>query len=619
MSTDATRREEPTGTAAPRRPMPHSAGPHSTGPHSAGPDDDRPDSDTPDVERRVDERVVQAWRGEGDPAREETPASAPAPAPAPTVAAKERKSRSGWLAAGLALALVAWMGSGLVWPAKPEPEPARATPAERAPVAVEAIVSKAREVTDYLVSDGQAVPDRVTVLRAEAGGNVEKVAVAKGDRVEKGQVLATIEAADRDASRATAEAELARARRDFEAVKSLADRGYATRQRVDQARVAVTAAEAQVAQATRGLSDTTITAPFAGVLDGFDLEAGQVVTAGAEIGTLVDSDPLKIEIKVPQQAVRSIRPGKEAAITFITGEKRRGTVTYVSSNANPATRTFTAEVEVENTDGIPSGISAQVRIPTSEAKAHFVSPATLSLGADGTLGVKTVEEGGIVGFHPVEVVRAETKGVWVSGLPEQVSIITVGQGFVDKGETVTASVREPEVGTANAPPDAPPDAPSPPAPSPPAAPAPQVGNAAPAAAAPSAAAPPADVTTKIVPIAPSAPATGPETDPTTAPATAPTAEPAEKDVATVRPPETPDTADPPFDTGRQIEDMQAATRQVQQRLNALGYAVGPADGIPGERTVGAIRKFQRDLALDPDGTITFDLLDALSKALAERS
>ncbi len=365
-----------------------------------------------------------------------------APEPAATAKLpKEKKSRSGWLAAGLALALVAWMGSGYILPSEPEPEPERRTVAERAPVAVEVMVSRAQEVTDYLVSDGQAVPERVTNLRTEAAGSIDTVLVSKGDRVTEGQVLATIEAADRGAQQTAAEAELARVTRDLQSVQSLFDRGYATRQRLDQARATVTSAEAQIAQVARSLSDTNIVAPFAGVLDGWNLQVGEAVAVGREIGTLVDADPLKIEIKVPQQAVGSVKPGQTAKVAFITGEERDGTVIFVSTNANTATRTFTAEVTVENTAGIPAGISAQVRIPTSETKAHFVSPATLSLGADGTLGIKTAEADDTVGFYPVEVVRAETKGVWVSGLPDEASIITIGQGFVDKGETIAATER----------------------------------------------------------------------------------------------------------------------------------------------------------------------------------
>ena len=87
---------------------------------------------------------------------------------------------------------------------------------------------------------------------------------------------------------------------------------------------------------------------------------------------------------------------------------------------------------------LPAGISAEMRIPTGEVTAHFVSPAILSLDEAGTLGLKTVGEDGRVAFHPVDVVRAETDGVWLTGLPETARIITRGQGFVRAGDAVDA-------------------------------------------------------------------------------------------------------------------------------------------------------------------------------------
>ena len=67
---------------------------------------------------------------------------------------------------------------------------------------------------------------------------------------------------------------------------------------------------------------------------------------------------------------------------FITGEERAGVVTFVGTSAASETRTFLAEIEVENEDGaIPAGISAEVIIPTGEVTAHFLSPSIVSLNA----------------------------------------------------------------------------------------------------------------------------------------------------------------------------------------------------------------------------------------------
>ena len=67
-----------------------------------------------------------------------------------------------------------------------------------------------------------------------------------------------------------------------------------------------------------------------------------------------------------------------------------------------------------------------------------MSPAAVSLDHDGALGVKVVDDQSIVRFYPIEIVRSQIEGIWVTGLPETAQIITVGQGYVSTGETVRA-------------------------------------------------------------------------------------------------------------------------------------------------------------------------------------
>ena len=58
------------------------------------------------------------------------------------------------------------------------------------------------------------------------------------------------------------------------------------------------------------------------------------------------------------------------------------------------------------------------------------------MGSDGVLGVKTLDGDDKVVLNAVEIIRAQTDGIWVSGLPETARIISIGQGFVSQGETV---------------------------------------------------------------------------------------------------------------------------------------------------------------------------------------
>ena len=345
-------------------------------------------------------------------------------------------SRSRWVAGGLALAIVGWMGSGYVLPSE-EAEAPRQAAAARKPVTVAVRPSVAEAVEQVFAAEGQALPDRDTMIRAETSGRIAEVLVERGGDLAAGQVVARFDVAGREAELARAEEELARAQREFDNAEALLERGVSTVDRVADATATLAAARAGVRSAQETLGDTEIRAPFAGRLESLDVDLGEFVSLGGEVGRIVDNVPLTIRIQIPQQSLADIRVGQTAEVAFITGAEGTGTVRFVGSSADAETRTFTAEIEVPNEGGaIPAGISAQLRIPTGEARAHFVSPAILSLGTDGTLGIKTVGEDDVVDFHAVDIVRAQTDGIWVSGLPETARVISIGQGFVNDGERV---------------------------------------------------------------------------------------------------------------------------------------------------------------------------------------
>lgn len=350
-------------------------------------------------------------------------------------------SRSIWIAGILVVLIVGWMGSGFIFPSAEEAQTTRRQEAQ--PVAVAVKTSSAETVAQFYQAEGQALADRDTALRAEISGDIAEVLVAKGQDVAAEAVIARFDPTGNAADANRAAQELARAEREFANAEQLLDRGVATADRVAQARAALAAAQAQVTEAEQDAEALTITAPFAGRIETLELDEGEYVSAGTDVGRLVDITPLTVAIQVPQQSLTLLDAGRPATIRFITGEERTGTVTFVGTSAASETRTFLAEIEVANDDGaIPAGISAEVIIPTGEAVAHFLSPSIVSLNTEGTLGIKTVNADNVVVFFPIEVVKAQIDGIWVTGLPDTVDIITVGQGFVNEGETVAPSAGE---------------------------------------------------------------------------------------------------------------------------------------------------------------------------------
>ncbi|MBQ2260893.1 MAG: efflux RND transporter periplasmic adaptor subunit [Loktanella sp.] len=343
--------------------------------------------------------------------------------------------RSKWIAGFLVLALVGWMGSGIVLPSAAALDGAE-VPAERT-ISVAVIDSVAQDVPLVLTAEGQSIPDRTATIRAKAGGQIASVPVSRGDLVTAGQEIARIDDTIAQSQLLQAQTQLAQARRDFENALALQGRGVATEDRVSQARAAQAAAEAAVTTAEDQVKNTAITVPFAGRLNDLTINEGEFVDSGDTVAEVLDNDPLTVVVQVPQQALSRLQTGQEAEVSFITGEQKSGTVTFIGANADQQTRTFRVEIAVDNPDSVmPAGLSARVSVPTGQARGHFVSPAVLSLGTNGELGIKTVDDDNRVVFSLVEIVRAQTDGIWIAGLPDTARIITIGQGFVTDGDAV---------------------------------------------------------------------------------------------------------------------------------------------------------------------------------------
>ncbi len=360
-------------------------------------------------------------------------------------------SRSFWIACALLVAIIGWMASGFLGADAEEPQQAASN--APAPPAVVVRASTAETVQLSFSAQGQALPERDSQILTEAAGTIVSLPVEKGQRVAQGTVIVQFDTSRTDANLAQATEEQSRAERELSNAQTLLDRGAATVDRVAQARANLAAAEAQVSAAEEALANYTILAPFDGTIEDLMLNDGEYAGAGVPVARIVDSDPITVSIQIPQQSRAQIEVGQSAEVAFVTGETRQGTVGFVASAASPDTRTFLAEISVENADGsLRPGVSAEVTIPTREETAHFVEASVVSLSPEGATGIKTVEDG-VVMFHRIEIVTAEVGGLWATGLPETADIITIGQGFVRDGEPVrvqTEAERDAVAGEQNA-------------------------------------------------------------------------------------------------------------------------------------------------------------------------
>ncbi len=342
------------------------------------------------------------------------------------------------IAALLTLGIAAWVLGGYAMKSASKETPDEPAVAKAvAPVTVSVRTQEAKPVEQFIVAQGQAEPNRTVTIRAETKGQISEILADEGASVAAGDVIVRLEANDRKAMLLRAEARVREQQSAYEASESLGKKGYQTQRQADQIFSSLQTARAELEEARIELERIEIKAPFEGVVLSSPMELGAYVDVNGEVATIVDNDPLVVSIRIPQQDVSALKLGQPANVTFATGQQRDGKIRYIAARADEDTRTFRVEVELPNPNGeIPSGISAEAKVPTGTVMAHFVSPAALSLNDEGKLGIKTVDEHNKVTFHTASIVLSDVDGAWITGLPPQARIITLGHGFVQIGEEV---------------------------------------------------------------------------------------------------------------------------------------------------------------------------------------
>ena len=187
------------------------------------------------------------------------------------------------------------------------------------------------------------------------------------------------------------------------------------------------------------LNRTEVKAPFSGYIEKI-VKPGNFLERGQICATIIQLNPITFVAEVPESDINKVNEGQQVVLNLITGETIEGKLTFVSKSASSLTRTFKVEAEVENENGlIRDGITSEMIIKTSKIKAHKITPSVLMLNDKGILGIKVIRDLEIVKFLPVTILEDSEDGIWVTGIPNQIQLITQGQGFVEDDQKVLVS------------------------------------------------------------------------------------------------------------------------------------------------------------------------------------
>lgn len=351
-----------------------------------------------------------------------------------------------WMVSGVIAGVVAiWLLSGLYGGAEEtETTTDVVSPVTAAHKGAVRVRTQAAEMVLRTISiNGKTAPARVVSLAAQTDGRVDSIGAERGTKLERGQLIVRLDQRDRKARLLQAQATVKQREVEYDGRLKLKSSSYVSEAQLQEAVAQLEAARAELTRAELDLEYMNVRAPFGGALQARSVEVGDFVKVGDPIATYVDNRKIIVSANLSEFDAHFVDIGDEATAKLATGETVQGRIRYVAPVADEATRTFGVELEIDNSDGeLRVGGTAVLNIPAEEVLAHRVSPSLLTLDDAGNVGVKLINEKGLVEFVVADIALSSGDGIWLAGLPEHATIITVGQGYVANGASVDAIPEE---------------------------------------------------------------------------------------------------------------------------------------------------------------------------------
>ncbi len=278
----------------------------------------------------------------------------------------------------------------------------RALPAPEVVRNVAVSAARRANIADLLEASGTVHAAQTSTLSSQAVGNIVEVRVHEGDRVQRGQLLATIDesqpraaldraiAAQNAAQQqlAAADSDLALAESTFKRYQNLYEKKSVSPQEFDEiktrqqaalahremARAEQEQAKAALAQARTALDYTHIRAPFDGMITERRVDPGTLASPGLPIVTLEDVRRFRLEAMVSETDFRHVRIGQSVPVVIdaLGSDALNGRVIQIVPAADPASRTFTIKIDLPSNPRLRSGIFGRAQFSRGERNTVLI-------------------------------------------------------------------------------------------------------------------------------------------------------------------------------------------------------------------------------------------------------
>jgi len=306
-------------------------------------------------------------------------------------------------------------------------------------VSVITLSLKPRRLEDKINLPAQVEPYEDLWVKAQVPGQVIKVLVQEGQAVTNGQVIVQLDDRDYRTRLTRIEANYRLAKLDYNRNAALVKKKVASLAKLDTIEAQLKDLEAQVSEAKLALSRTEIVAPISGRVNEIETKLGDFVAVGDPVARILQLDPVKVTVGVPESDVAAIFDLDEAEVIIEALNKRRvkGKKIYLSRQPRTLARLYDLELRVPNPDSrILPGMFARAELVKAVFKRALVVPlyAVITqseerfvyIEKDGRAQRRNIQLGILVGWQ-VQI---------TSGLKPGERVIVVGHRFLDDGQAV---------------------------------------------------------------------------------------------------------------------------------------------------------------------------------------
>lgn len=291
-------------------------------------------------------------------------------------------------------------------------------------------------------SSGMLISNEEMKLSFKTGGIVALIQVNEGDRVKKGDVLATLNLSEINAQVNLASNGYDKAIRDFTRAKNLYTDSVATLEQMQNAATAMNVAKSNLDIAQFNLLHSKISAPENGIILKQFVKTNELVASGYPVFLFGTSGKnWKVKSGLSDRDIVRINPGDSAIVTLDAwpGIKFPAVVDQIGEMSNPLTGTYEIELNLNSTNyRLATGFVAEVEVFPSKRETFIMVPVETIVEADGRVGyIYSVKDSGTVQKIKIEIVTITGAKAAIKGnLDGKREIVSEGAAYLRDGEKV---------------------------------------------------------------------------------------------------------------------------------------------------------------------------------------